>query len=108
MKTRQNGWSPAETEILNSIINDFDGSPSRAYEKHPDWKTKLTAKHSEGAVYAKLHVMKRGKKGPVIGVKTTPEAAMRSHGRLVVVENGDLQAISCPKCRHSFHVFQAP
>lgn len=103
-------WTAEESEILQKIIHQFGGSPSAAYAKHPDWQAKLTASHSQGAIYAKIHAFKRKAKGPIIGIEATPRAAMEASkpGRLVVVHDGELQRVACPHCGRDFNVIQQP
>lgn len=102
-------WNDEETDILNRILKQFGGSPSRAYSDHPEWKTALKS-HTDGAVYAKLYNM-RGKpkaKGVPIGVQTSAEAAMAAprQGSKLVVVNGELQPVVCPHCKKEFHVIE--
>jgi hypothetical protein len=109
MKMRKtNKWTPEETKILESILKQFEGSPSAAYQKHPDWKERLCAAHTEGAIYAKLHTMKKAgptNRGAAIRVEAASEAP--ESNRLIVVRDGALQAVTCPACQHRFHVMQA-
>lgn len=103
--SKTNKWTPLETEMLQRMIEKHEGSPSGAYAEHPDWKAKLESKHSSGAIYAKIHSMKKGgakKKQPV---GNHPPAA---GSRFVVVREEDLQRITCPNCQHSFNVLNLP
>lgn len=106
---KANKWTPLETEMLQTMIDKHEGSPSGAYAEHPDWKAKLESKHSTGAIYAKIHNMKGGTKKSRV-VSTTVPAAQQSPraNRLLVVNDGEVQLIQCPSCRHEFKVFQAP
>jgi hypothetical protein len=110
---KSNAWTDEENAIVTAILKTFGGSPSRAYEKHPDWKTKLESKHTTGAIYAKIHTMKGGAKkhrSPVVAVTTTPRAAqgLAKPNRLLVVRDGEVQVVTCPNCDHEFKVMQAP
>lgn len=113
MKKAKQVWTPEETAIVKKIISQFKGSPSAAFEKHPDWKPALEANHTSGAIYAKIHNVKNSGGIPrrvVIKSETSPEAAMAAPkgGRFVVVTDGLLQAMTCPNCQHSFNVLNVP
>jgi hypothetical protein len=93
-----NHWTPEESAVLDQIVKDFGGSPSRAFEKRPEWKTKLLAKHTEGAIFAKLHAIQRKSKPAPVA------APIETKARLVVVDESALRDVACPKCSHAFKV----